>query len=224
VPKIVDHEERRADLIAATWRVIARLGIDGVTIREIAREAGCSTGSLAHYFRDKDDILRMALEMADARVRDRIAAVPAGLTPVAMLREVLSHSLPLDDDRAFDLSLDVNFWARALNHRHLRALQHSDHDRWRACILGLVEEAIAAGEFTEGLKAEDICDVLVAFVDGIGLQGLVYPELISVDRIERLLDLQLIALGASSLAVRRHRRSRVSTPKNAKGRQRVAGR
>ena len=38
--------------------------------------------------------------------------------------------------------------------------------------------------------------MLVAFVDGLGLQGLVYPELLTTSRIEVLLDAQLQALGA----------------------------
>ncbi len=38
--------------------------------------------------------------------------------------------------------------------------------------------------------------MLVAFVDGLGLQGLVYPELLTKERIDLLLDAQLVALGA----------------------------
>ena len=38
--------------------------------------------------------------------------------------------------------------------------------------------------------------MLVAFVDGLGLQGLVYPELLTRQRIDALLDAQLVALGA----------------------------
>jgi len=38
----------------------------------------------------------------------------------------------------------------------------------------------------------------VAFVDGLGLQGLVYPELLTKERIDLLLDAQLVALGADA--------------------------
>ena len=58
LPKIVDHEVRRQELVEAAWRVINRIGLERTTIREIATESGCSTGALAHYFRTKDDILR----------------------------------------------------------------------------------------------------------------------------------------------------------------------
>ncbi|MBA4102389.1 MAG: TetR/AcrR family transcriptional regulator, partial [Arthrobacter sp.] len=36
MPKIVDHDERRLELVDATWRIIARQGLEGATMREIA--------------------------------------------------------------------------------------------------------------------------------------------------------------------------------------------
>ena len=67
------NEQSKSDLkrigaLAATLRVIARDGLEKTTIRAIAKEAGCSAGSLAHYFSDKEDILRQALELADERI------------------------------------------------------------------------------------------------------------------------------------------------------------
>lgn len=194
MPKIVDHEERRQVLVEAVWRAIARLGLDNVTMREIARESGFSAGTLAHYFSDKDDILRSALERADDNVRQRLAAIPEALDPGERLDRVLREALPLDPERTFELTLDVNFWARALNEPSLRELQHADHDDWRAFVRAVVETAQAAGVLAASASGEDVTDVLVAFVDGLGLQALVYPELFTPERVERLLATQIAAL------------------------------
>ncbi len=191
MPKIVDHEARRQLLVEAACRVIARDGIDNVTVRQIAAESGFSSGTLAHYFKDKDDILRSALERADDNIRRRIDAMPDDLDPRVALRRILCEALPLDAERTFELTLDVNFWARALNQPALRKLQHSDHDEWRARVGGAVAAVCAADRFDPSIDGDDITDILVAFVDGLGLQALVYPELITSERIELLLDLQL---------------------------------
>lgn len=196
VPKIVDHEIRRQELVEAAWRVINRVGIDATTVREIAAESGYSTGSLAHYFHSKDDILRSALERADHDIQVRLERMPRRAHVITRLRHALAQALPCDDRRAFELTLDVNFWARALNQPSLRALQHRDHDVWRDVVMTLVEEAQAADALDRTQPAADLSDVIVAFVDGLGLQGLVYPELISVERTMHLLDRQLVALGA----------------------------
>jgi AcrR family transcriptional regulator len=196
LPKIVDHEVRRQELVEAAWRVINRVGIDATTVREIAAESGYSTGSLAHYFRSKDDILRSALERADNDIRERLERMPPRVHVITRLRHALAQALPCDDRRAFELTLEVNFWARALNQPSLRALQHRDHDVWRDVVMTLVTEAQAADAIDASQSAADLTDIIVAFVDGLGLQGLVYPELISIERTMHLLDRQLEALGA----------------------------
>ena len=53
-----------------------------------------------------------------------------------------------------------------------------------------------AGALGRDRLASDTTDVLLAFVDGLGLQGLIYPELLTRRRIETLVDVQLVALGA----------------------------
>ena len=137
------NEQSKSDLkrigaLAATLRVIARDGLEKTTIRAIAKEAGCSAGSLAHYFSDKEDILRQALELADERIAKRMADIISESEPNFALREVLAQVLPIDDNRAVELTLDVNFWGKALIHPELRGLEHEDHDRWRNIVLGLV--------------------------------------------------------------------------------------
>ena len=48
MPKIVDHDARRAAIAEALWRVAERDGVEGVTMRAVAREAGWSTGVVTH--------------------------------------------------------------------------------------------------------------------------------------------------------------------------------
>jgi AcrR family transcriptional regulator len=114
MPKIVDWDARRDEILSATWRVIARDGIARPTIRAIAREAGCSRGILAHYFDDKADILGSALVMSHRRVVARMEARAAGLTGLAALRVIMLEALPLDGERDLEAQIEISFWGRAL--------------------------------------------------------------------------------------------------------------
>ena len=87
MPKIVNHEARREELVEATWRVIARAGMVGATMREIAREAGVSTGILAHYFTDKEDLLGFALRLSHRRIYERDVGRP-GLRDAGRLAQL----------------------------------------------------------------------------------------------------------------------------------------
>ncbi|HEX7824382.1 MAG TPA: TetR family transcriptional regulator, partial [Mycobacterium sp.] len=99
MPKIVDHDERRIEVLDATWRVIGRFGLEATTVRRIAEEAGYSQGVLAHYFHDKSDILISAHKLAYSRTRARIAVVTAGRVGLDALRLAMLEALPLDDER-----------------------------------------------------------------------------------------------------------------------------
>ena len=50
-------ETRRTQILDAALRVFARRGFDGATIKEIARGARLSEGSIYNYFRNKEDLL-----------------------------------------------------------------------------------------------------------------------------------------------------------------------
>ncbi|CAB4785410.1 MAG: TetR family transcriptional regulator [Actinobacteria bacterium] len=191
--KEAKYDERRLNALRAALRVIARDGLEQTTIRGIAKEAGCSAGSLAHYFVDKEDILRQALELADSQIAKRISKIISHTEPDLALREVLAQVLPIDNDRTVELTLDVNFWGRALIHPELRGLEHNDHDRWRAIVLELVTKIAVTNHISQA--AENLTDILVAFLDGLGLQALIYPELFPPDRQLELLNLQLSQLG-----------------------------
>src|SRR5688572_2770913 len=83
MPKIVDHDERRREVLSAARRVIVRDGIDAATTRAIAKEAGYSNGVLAHYFTDKDEILLSALRQSHQRIRDRLTRKVEGVPGLA---------------------------------------------------------------------------------------------------------------------------------------------
>lgn len=196
MPKVVDHDERRNEVLEATWRVIVRAGLEGTTTREIAHEAHCSTGALAHYFTNKDDILRQALDYAHDQVRDRVAALRQRLGGIALVRAVLAESLPVDPLRQVEMTLEISFWARAVAQTALRSTQNADFDRWQGRVRELVQLAIDAGELPTDLDADDTATMMVCFTDGLGTDGVLYPGRFNRRRIEGLLDRQLVLLGA----------------------------
>src|SRR6516162_7839143 len=59
-PKVV--EDRREQIIDAAMRVFAQKGYARATNRDVAHEAGITTGLIYYYFKSKEDLLRAALE------------------------------------------------------------------------------------------------------------------------------------------------------------------
>ncbi|HEY2056403.1 MAG TPA: TetR family transcriptional regulator C-terminal domain-containing protein [Solirubrobacterales bacterium] len=176
MPKKVDHDVRREELVLAAWRVIAANGIDEVTIRDIARESGFSSGVLAHYFKNKDDLLAHALRLSHTRIRKRYDAEVE--TPVAVdaLRAILIDNLPMDEQRDLETRIEMSFWARALRNEELHEIQQDESETLRELLRELVEKAQKDKAISKKHDREEILELLGAVIDGISLHALLYPD------------------------------------------------
>lgn len=168
MPKVVDHELRRAEIVAAATEVIAASGIEGATMRAIAERAGCTTGRLTHYFSGRNEILTAALRRAHANAGHRMAAAARTRTGAAALRAVLLEALPLDAPRQQEWRVWLAFWGQAVTDRELRAENARRYAEWRRMLGTLIGQA-APGVAVPERRAR--VEELVALVDGIGLQA-----------------------------------------------------
>ncbi|WP_336206166.1 TetR/AcrR family transcriptional regulator [Nonomuraea sp. LPB2021202275-12-8] len=187
MPKIVDHDERRREVLSAARRVIVRDGIDAATTRAIAKEAGYSNGVLAHYFADKDEILLSALRQSHQRIRERLARKVDGVSGLAALRELLLDNLPLDAERTQETRLEVSFWSRSLAAERLAEVQRAEAAELRAAVRDLLAQARAGGELSTDQSLDDLAEQLLALVDGLSLHLLLYPDRLRRVDLERLL-------------------------------------
>lgn len=176
MPKIVDHECRREEVARATWQVIAKRGIEAATMREIAKEARCSTGILVHYFEDKDEMLLYALRLAAAHEAGRMAKRKQQASGHEALRNVLQEALPLDKERRLEWQIWVNFWSRATANVSMSEEQKRWYEEYRNGVRDILLDGQRSGVFREDMNASQEADAVVAFVDGIGMHATQEPR------------------------------------------------
>lgn len=183
MPRLVDLSERRAALGAAAARVIARSGLGGATMREVAAEAGLTTGALTHYFTDKRELLRFtlqaSLESRRARHTDRRT-----MSPTEALHDTLVRALPIDQGARLHWIVTVAFCAQAVSDPDLAVTQRDAYRQFRSDITQLVE---LAGRAT-GDEARVEAERLIALLDGVALQALFDPGSWPPDRQLAMLD------------------------------------
>src|SRR4029450_11592721 len=138
MPKLVDPDQRRSELAQAVWTVIRRDGLQRASVRNVAREAGLSMGSLRHYFASQSELLCFAMELVGDRARDRVGALEpaadtrgpmelvaarprargAALEPAADPRrraeQLLAELVPLDDERRAESEVWLAFTGQPL--------------------------------------------------------------------------------------------------------------
>ena len=175
MPKIVDHDAQRATFANAAMRLIVREGLEGVTMRAVAAEAGLSYGSLFHYFESKDELLmhvvRQSMNSQTQRVND-YANQFSGLQALERL---------LCDDTIINES-SRDSWLVWLTFLYKAALQESYADMhadlisgWLERIQGLLLQAQESGEIRDDIDLEFEAKAVWAFSAGVGQMGLLDP-------------------------------------------------
>ena len=172
---------RRAAIVRATIRCLARDGYSGLTMRKVAREAEVSQGILHYYFADKRAILVAALEAVAADLDRRVAAAQdrgpkdARARLLALVEACLRLAV---EERAF-WTVFVEFWGEIMHNRRLRTINAALYDRTQRLIGAVVAQGVRVGTFrrTDPLRA---AAVILGLVDGVSLQLTFDPTAFSV--------------------------------------------
>jgi TetR/AcrR family transcriptional repressor of bet genes len=216
VPKIVDHEQRRDEIALVACRVVAEYGFDQATIVRIAREAGYTTGMVAHYFDTKQEIIIAALRLILRRIEERLTAA-AGADP--QLLALLAEALPVDATRFTECAFWAAFWGQVSADRRLKRINAWMHREY----LKLFERCLARGwsEWRDwpAPTREQALRSVVTFINGLTASVVASPGDWPAARQIEQLRLQLTMLhawasGGAAALPRRGRRLTVTGPRS----------
>ncbi|RGE21420.1 TetR/AcrR family transcriptional regulator [Leucobacter sp. wl10] len=170
MPKRVDHQERRQHIAAALLRVISRDGLEAVSLRHVATEAGVTAGMVQHYFPSKGSMMDFAMRTASARYEARVTAQLALLgeepEPHRVLRTLLAMMIPTDDSEEDDGHVALAFQAYAATHPDAADYLEEGNELLRNHFAELVRAA-------DGRRDADLAaTILLAAAEGLGVHVL----------------------------------------------------
>lgn len=135
MPKIIDHHERRAEIVAVARRLILEGGFDAATMRSIAAAAGFANGALKHYFPGKDSIIEATFDAALAEMQQKGALADpsslAAMPPAQALRAWLMAPFPDEADKIENGRVLLVLWERAAANPALAARYRTFFEDWR---------------------------------------------------------------------------------------------
>lgn len=190
MPKVVDHDRRRAELSEALWRVALRDGFDAVTVRSVAQEAGWSAGSLRHYFPDKAEMVLFAVDLVVGMAQERVRELHAGgeATPTAeTLQEHLEQLIPLDAARRVESEVWFSLVTLARSDLRLARRRQEVDEAIRGSVESVVMVLDEIGSLGSGRDQALESRRLHALLDGLVIQLTADPPRLSPDEARAIL-------------------------------------
>ncbi|MEV6983686.1 TetR/AcrR family transcriptional regulator [Sphaerisporangium sp. NPDC051017] len=175
MPRVVDPVERRREIADAVLRVVRRDGLEHASVRNVAREAGLSMGSLRHYFATQSELMVFAFRSVIERIEDRLARLEPEPDPRRRAERTLLELLPLDDERRAENEVWLAFTARAAYDPALRPLRDGGYEALRAGCHTMIMDLSDAGLAPADVPAQT--ERLHALLDGLAVHAAVRPDL-----------------------------------------------
>jgi AcrR family transcriptional regulator len=177
--------DRRSSILDAAITVIARRGVRGLRVEQVAAEAGVAVSLLYYYFDNRNGLVRATLDHANERAARTTLAGASG-------REAAERSLLAElDAAARDTSV---VWgevlASAVFEPELREQLGEATRAWNALVAGAIRDGIDDGSIAP-VDPEASAERLTALVEGLSSRWL--AGLITRDRARELLAAAIAA-------------------------------
>ena len=189
-----EPDASRADLIAATARVLAREGTGGASVRAIAVEAGVSPGLVGHYFAGIDALVAATYAHVEHTVSEALdaAVAAAGPDPRARLDAFVTASFSPPIASGELLATWTAFWSLVRSRDDIARQHDEQYAAFRARLESLLAEC--------GLPAPRLrhaAIAITALVDGLWLELCLSPQAFSADEAGTIARSVLDALTSS---------------------------
>ena len=171
MPKIVDRDRYRQELLNKCFDLFADKGYGSVTMRQIAKELEVSTGTLYHYFPSKQNLFEQLVEVISQNDVNKALEELQGMQTLQEKAEALGEYLIKNEDYFIKWTyVLVDFY----QHQDAKDFQKSDtfvrtNERYTETIYHLL-----------GIKDKKLATFVYSFIDGLFLEKLWGNELVSI--------------------------------------------
>lgn len=171
------EDQRRQELIRATYLEVAEKGYSAVTLQDIAKRAGVSKGATLYYFATKEDLFLGALEWLVDHIHSRLhAAVEMEKDPIEKLRAMFAAVFcNAQESRQFFLAY-TDFISIGIRNKRFHDLNAKFYQGCTCHNRDIIEAGVRTGVF-RSVNVDDACSMMRALVDGLMMQWFFASEM-----------------------------------------------
>lgn len=161
-------EDTRRRIITATMQCVAEMGYARATIREIARAAEMTSGSLYHYFPNKAEIVKATyLDLSEATMPQLTAAVERADGVVDKLVAVLHEGGQVVQEYPYIVAFDRAVRAPGVEDVGLSKISDSIFASLRGIVEGVIRQAHRNGELSPDVTPQGATNAVYGVMRGL---------------------------------------------------------
>jgi AcrR family transcriptional regulator len=172
--KTAARGEKRPLILQAATEVFAEQGFASVTVAEIADRAGIGKGTVYEYFSSKDELLFAVFEWMNEGIFERIhTLLEDGGTTHERLQRLLDLGAQITSEQVEMQAVVLDFWSASrgtkVEERYNQACL-TTFRAYRRLVADVIREGQTTGELRSDVDPEAVAVMVVAAMDGLGVQ------------------------------------------------------
>lgn len=178
LPRLVNHDERKTLIGEATFKVLLKHGLQRLTVRKIAEEAGLTIGGVQYYFSNQQELYVHAMELILKRSEERIhRSVQKGGDVFNGVIQMLKQLIPLEEpEQRMEIESWFNFAIMALKDEELNEYNERIRQSTKTFMKYIIEILSKNKLLKSHMNIDEETDGLYLFIDGLTLQAILYPS------------------------------------------------
>ncbi len=172
---------RRAQLTRAAYRVVGSKGYYNFTIRDIAEDAGLSTGLVHYYFKDKQELLINLLKDMNHNLKKYLSdALAVSNDPMEKLEIFISQAFNLVKTEKAYFYILFDFWTQINRNERMRRANIRLFQSYRDECSSILKEGVRTGVF-RSIDIEYTTVYIISLIQGLIIQYVIDRSAFSYD-------------------------------------------
>jgi TetR/AcrR family transcriptional regulator, fatty acid metabolism regulator protein len=161
---------RRNQLTKAAYKVVGQKGYYDFTIRDIAREAGMSTGLVHYYFKNKEELLLHLLKEINKNILGSLnRSISKAQDPREKLNIFMSQAFDLVTSEKDYSYLVIDFWSQVNKNERMKRANVKLFKSYRDEVTAILSEGVEKGIFVK-MEVVYAATVIISMIQGLIIQ------------------------------------------------------
>lgn len=187
MPKKIDHQARKDQIVEAAFRIIHYFGFENTTLREIAKEADLSLGSVQHFFPKQKDIYQFAMDVINQRFEERMQKVievdQGGFeNAVRLIKQIVQANT---EEERIENGIWVKFSIMATMNQEYQKQKDSFREVNLHFAQDILEMLYQNGYMKDSFSIKDNANSLIIFIHGLVFESVIYADLYDDQIVEK---------------------------------------